>query len=455
MANFYTHVIKYHYQMILNIARNLPYARLALDALKLLNQIDRKTFNHEAHFAQENLISARSGQRDNFINRRIPEIINSQRHSPNHRRERSVRSERSGRGSLAGRPLRNSPQEDNEPSGREEIVNTWNLSFPKSESDPEQFLLLLEENLQTYSINKDLFVPCLSSIFTGGYRAWYILNKANWQTWREFAKAFRYQWGVKKADGDLFLEFVNLKIEKGESLAEFTCRARLFFERMSHPPSFTQQLKQILVKFNPRLTFELLNLQLRNYEEFLHYINKRNYLFKRSIEANKDSRSRILRTEFHYLHEETEQDDENDDSVEIEEVIDDYDDKIDLNVFKQRDQMSNGQSQSSNFRSNNNNGQKSFNNSSSDRSFQSNRNQRSDFQNGQPRSNQGNFRSRDPGSIFCFNCGEMGHSAAYCTSKHQEVCFICHQKGHINDSCPKRSGNQPCPQWIHLRKYCQ
>ncbi|KAK0180575.1 hypothetical protein PV327_002942 [Microctonus hyperodae] len=179
--------------------------------------------DRRAHFAQENLISARSGQRDNFINRQIPEIINAQRHSPNHRRERSVRSERSGRGSLAwhsssssdsengwrgnrhssyyssynrrGRPFRNSPQRDYGPSGREEfsenerryssrrqvneqltissginigrIVNTWNLSFPKSESDPEQLLLLLEENLQTYSINKDLFVPCLSSIFTG------------------------------------------------------------------------------------------------------------------------------------------------------------------------------------------------------------------------------------------------------------------------------------------------
>lgn len=131
------------------------------------------------------------------------------------------------------------------------IVSSWKINFPKAEKDPDQFLFVLKDLLSTSGINKDLFVPCLSSIFEGAYRQWYLINKRNWRSWRDFSKAFRYQWGVKKADGDLFVEIRDLKVEKGESLAEFTCRARFIFERMMYPPTFKEQLKQILIKFNP------------------------------------------------------------------------------------------------------------------------------------------------------------------------------------------------------------
>ena len=56
---------------------------------------------------------------------------------------------------------------------------------------------------------------------------------------------------------------------------------------MQYPPEFREQLKQILTKFNPRLTFEILNLSLKNYTEFLHYVNERNYLYQRTVELQK------------------------------------------------------------------------------------------------------------------------------------------------------------------------
>ncbi|KAK0166621.1 hypothetical protein PV327_004113 [Microctonus hyperodae] len=72
---------------------------------------------------------------------------------------------------------------------------------------------------------------------SGGHRAWYLLNKKYWRTWEDFTRAFRYQWGVKKSDVNLFLELNELKFEKGKTLAEFTCQARMIFERMT-PTNF-------------------------------------------------------------------------------------------------------------------------------------------------------------------------------------------------------------------------
>lgn len=93
---------------------------------------------------------------------------------------------------------------------------------------------------------------------------------------------------MKKDDADLLLEVRDLNLERNESLAEFACRARIIFERMQYPLEFREQLKQILTKFNPHLAFEILNLPLRNYTEFLHYVNERNYLYRRSSVSHKN-----------------------------------------------------------------------------------------------------------------------------------------------------------------------
>lgn len=113
---------------------------------------------------------------------------------------------------------------------------------------------------------------------------------------------------MKKDDADLLLKVRDLKIKKGETLAEFTCRTRLLFERMQYPPSFREQLKQILSKFNPRLTFEILNLPLKNYQEFLHYVNEHNYIFSRSMDIQK-SRTKS-RTDLCAVQDQNDSDDE-------------------------------------------------------------------------------------------------------------------------------------------------
>ncbi|KAK0070684.1 hypothetical protein PV325_000195, partial [Microctonus aethiopoides] len=320
--------------------------------------------------------------------------------------------------------------------------NTWNLTFPKSERDPEQFLMLLEDHLQTYGINKNLFVPCLSSIFTGGHRAWYILNKRNWRTWEDFSRAFRYQWSVKKSDGDLFLELNDLKFDKGETLAEFTCRARLIFERMRHPPTFKEQLKQILVKFNPRLTFELLNLPLHNYEEFLHYISERSYLFKRSVEFNKDTRLKTTRTDLKYLQDETDTADENYEQVEILELTDDDEKLTELNAIEQRSFRSNKMDSNKQSASKPLVRQRLENNLTNYKS-RSNENNQTNSRNDQGQQN--SRPQRDMSNFFCFNCGEKGHGARTCRADTQMVCFICRKIGHLNKDCRSWSGNDQSP----------
>ena len=76
-----------------------------------------------------------------------------------------------------------------------QVVNSWKISFSKTQKEPEQFLLILKD---FEGIQKDPFVPCLSKIFEGPYRSWYLVNKRSWYTWKDFVRAFRYEWGVKK-----------------------------------------------------------------------------------------------------------------------------------------------------------------------------------------------------------------------------------------------------------------
>ncbi|XP_071642250.1 uncharacterized protein [Temnothorax longispinosus] len=309
------------------------------------------------------------------------------------------------------------------------IVSNWKITFPKTERDPEQFLLILKDQLSVSGINKDLFVPCLSNIFEGPYRAWYLLNKQRWRTWRDFARAFRFQWGVKKDDGALFLEVHNLKLEKGENLAEFTCRARLIFERMRHPPTFREQLKQILVKFNPRLTFEILNLPINNYDEFLHYINERSYLYRRSSDVQRGSRDRTNKTELKYLQDETDEDD-------TQPTEDEDNDVTELQAIQQKTNRTDKKNLSDNSKTlvrqrlehnltrfEKNNKTSTVNPSESSKETPT------------------KFVS-DLSKMLCYNCGETGHAPRWCTADRQIVCHVCRRKGHTNKDCPTRPGNE-------------
>ena len=218
------------------------------------------------------------------------------------------------------------------------IVNSWKVSFPKTERNPEQFLLILKDCLSTSGIHRDFFIPCLSKIFEGPYRSCYLVNKKLWRTWREFARAFRYEWGVKKDDADLLLEVHELKLDNNETLAEFVCRARLIFKRMQYPPEFKERLKQILTKFNPRLTFEILNLSLKSYTELLHYVNERSYLYQRSVESQQ-MRPRSNRADLSYVQDQFDSADEPDEYL-IHDELKSSDENIeseqaaDFNVFQ-------------------------------------------------------------------------------------------------------------------------
>ena len=69
---------------------------------------------------------------------------------------------------------------------------------------------------------------------------------------------------------------------------------------MQYPPEFREQLKQILIKFNPRLTFEILNLSLKSYTELLHYVNESSYLYQRSVESQR-TQPRSNRADLNYV----------------------------------------------------------------------------------------------------------------------------------------------------------
>ena len=123
-------------------------------------------------------------------------------------------------------------------------------------------------------------MPCLSKIFEGSNRSWYLVNKRSWYTRRDFVRAFRYEWGLNKEDTDLLHEVRDSRINKTETLAEVTSQARLIFECTERPPPLHEELRQILRKFSPRLMFEVLNLAHQNYTKFLHYGNTKAYLYK-------------------------------------------------------------------------------------------------------------------------------------------------------------------------------
>ncbi|KAK2577561.1 hypothetical protein KPH14_012908, partial [Odynerus spinipes] len=109
---------------------------------------------------------------------------------------------------------------------------------------------------------------------------------------------------------------------------------------MKNPPSFKDQLKQILVKFNPRLTVEILNLPIYNYEDFLHYVNERSYICSRSIENQKESRSRKNRVDMQCLQDEM----SNEIDSEISygnSIYDSRDEVTDLKAFRQNDHRQN------------------------------------------------------------------------------------------------------------------
>ena len=318
-----------------------------------------------------------------------------------------------------------------------QVVNSWKISFPKTEKDPEQFLLILMDFLSSSGIQKDLFVPCLSKIFEGPYRSWYLVNKRSWYTWKDFVRAFRYEWGVKKEDTDLLYEVRDLKIDKTETLAEFASRARLIFECMERPPPFQEQLSQILRKFSPRLMFEVLTLVHQNYTEFLHHANKRAY--KHCDTQKPRLRSQKI-SELNQVQGQSNVDNSNDTDIDEENIKDSEaitdlkavqnkssgnTDKISKSLTKQRLEKilqgfdnSHKQNQTS-----------SFNEKSSNTS-----------------NNKSDKLTFDPSKTFCTNCGQIGHSGRYCTNDRQSVCFKCRKSGHETRACILDQGNAKCPQ---------
>lgn len=323
-------------------------------------------------------------------------------------------------------------------------MSTWKITFPKTEKDPDQFLLILKDYLSTSGIHKDLFVPCLSKIFEGPYRSWYLVNKKSWRTWKDFSRAFRYQWGVKKADGDLFVEIRDLKLEKGESLAEFACRVRLLFERMQRPPEFREQLKQVLSKFNPRLTFEILNLPLRNYDEFFHYINERNYLYKRAVESQ-NSHSKSKRTDLSYVQgqfnpgeedqndQPTSDNDEDDNDEQVTHLI-----TIEPKTSRKSKKRQKPQSYKTSVRHRLEQNLERFD--------KTNKQINTAILRTEQPTNSYPKGSYNQSKMFCYNCGQKGHATRFCTASRQVVCLGCRDIGHDNLNCPKVQGNGPSPQ---------
>lgn len=317
------------------------------------------------------------------------------------------------------------------------IVANWRIIFPKTEKDPEQFLLILTDQLNVSGINKDMLVPYLSSIFEGAYRSWYILNKARWRTWKDFVRAFRFQWAVKKDDAARLAEIRDLQPEKDETLAEFTCRARIIFEKMRRPPLFTEQIRQILLKCNARLAFDVSHLPIYNYDQFLHFLNERSYLYQQSAEARGRPRDRRGKTDLRYLESYSREED----SEQISDS-EDEDNALDLNVIRQK--TSGGIKKLSNSSSNSKTLVKQ-------RLEQNLKRFGRDDNTPPPASPGGPPKTQtkpavDLSKLLCFNCGEKGHSARFCTAEAQAVCFFCREKGHKNTECIKLSGNDRAPQ---------
>lgn len=316
------------------------------------------------------------------------------------------------------------------------IVNSWKISFPKTEKDPEQFLLMIRDQLDASGIDKNLFIPYLSSIFEGSYRAWYLLNRGNWRTWKDFSRAFRFQWSVRKDDSILLLEANQLKLDKSETLAEFTCRARLIYERMRVPPPFREQLQQILIKVNPALTFEILNLPIDNYEDFLHYINKRKYILQCSSEIRREARFSSNKSNMKVLKEDTDTSDE--ESKEEEQSSDQ--DQTNLDAIQQSPSNKPKQRKTSD-------SSKTLTQQRLEKNLTHlDKNEKARNKTSQT-STQRQKDNLDPSKYFCYNCGEKGHSSRRCSAERKEkICHVCQTIGHVNKDCPKMQGNEQARQ---------
>lgn len=282
-------------------------------------------------------------------------------------------------------------------------------------------------------MHKDLFVPYLANIFEGPYRDWYLMNKRRWSTWEDFAQAFCFQWRVRKDDYALFREVCNLKLEKSETLAEHACRVSILFNKMQNSPSFYDQLRHILKKFNPRLACEILNLRFNNYDEFLHYVNDRSYFYRQSFDKKKEPRGRAGRTELKNLQGVTDEDD----TVQPTEDEDSDEQPANLNAIKQ--------SNTANKKLNNS---KSLTKQRLERNlarFEKDTKTSTSAPDGKTKTSQTKFVP-DPTKVFCYNCGVIGHFARSCTAETQVICFICRTVGYKNKNCPMRSENDKAQQ---------
>lgn len=313
-------------------------------------------------------------------------------------------------------------------------------------------MLILKDLLSSSGIQKDLVVPCLSKIFEGPYRSWYLVNKISWRSWKDFVKTFRADWALKKSDTDLLYEVRDLTAEKNETLAEFACRARFIFERMRSPPLFREQLRQILSKFNPRLSCEIMNLGHADYTEFFHYVNERSYTYQRSnAQPNNNSSRRLTRApELRAMHEQIQSSDESDEDniAEHEENPSDQDEEqgIALNLVKQIKSSLNSKKTSKTPYSKTLTQQKleksleHFNNAS-----QTSQPKPTSSATEQTKTNQ-NKAPFDPNKYFCVNCGQNGHTARYCKNERQIVCYNCRKTGHDTKNCTTQQGNANSPQ---------
>ena len=282
-------------------------------------------------------------------------------------------------------------------------------------------------------------MPCLSKIFEGLYRSWYLVNKRSWYTWKNFVRALRYEWGVKKEDTDLLYEVRDLKIDKTETLAEFASRARLIFECMERPPPFQEQLRQILRKFSPRLMFEVLNLAHQNYTEFLHYANKRAYLYKHYDTQKPRLRSQKT-SELNQMQGQSDVDNSNDTDID-EENIEDSEAITDLKVIQNKSSGNTDKISKSLTKQRLEKNLQRFDNSHKQNQTSSVNEKPSNSSN-----NKSDKLTFDPSKTFCTNCGQTGHSGRYCTNDRQSVCFKCRKSGHETRACTLDQGNAKCPQ---------
>ncbi|XP_063982111.1 uncharacterized protein LOC135165092 [Diachasmimorpha longicaudata] len=319
------------------------------------------------------------------------------------------------------------------------LVSDWKLNFPQTEKDPDQFLLILMERLDTTGINKDLFVPCLSAIFEGPHRSWYLINKSKWRSWKDFATAFRHNWAVKKDDMDLYSEVGNLTVERGESLAEFTYRARFLFERMTNPPTFQKQIDQIIKKYNPRIALEILGLGIKNYDDFLEFSNVRGDVFKQVVDRK---RGRFTRKKVDLNCMKIETSDIEDEIGSIDEEEPSESEETGLNAIESKQHAYNNKSRSQ--------GSKTMVRKRLENNLANFERKSKEIKDTPAQHDYRPKRRfdapRDWSKILCYNCGQTGHSSRGCTAKRQEVCHVCQQVGHVNENCPTLSGNEKSPQ---------